>query len=106
MTPAEELTAAADKLDGLLADVAPGPWKLGIMWGTVINAGSANVTRDTFPGDAAYIVAMNPDVGRALVALLRSVAAYHGARGTRSWLGTDYGLEQIVRAILGTQEDT
>jgi len=109
MTPAEELTVAADRLDKLIAEATSGPWRV---------TGRANVDapsgwvvasvagRKLWPSDAdaAYIAAMNPDVGRALAALLRSCAAYHGARETRSWLGTDYGLEQLVRAILAPKE--
>ena len=113
MTPAEELTAAADKLDELMAEVAftPGPWRTGrASRSSVYDSMDCTVAElDGWSprGNEAlarYIAAMNPDVGRALVALLRSCAAYHGARGTRSWLGTDYGLEQLVRAILAPKE--
>lgn len=108
MTPAEELTAAADRLDALLAEAVKRgrpPWRRdefhrGLVW----DADGLQVA-DAVDGADHYIAAMNPDVGRALVALLRSCAAYHGARGTRSWLGTDYGLEQLTRAILATKED-
>ncbi len=88
MTPSEELNAAADRLDALLAEVTPGPWEwrdpglrhvklelaTGGEWkpyaGTVLQLHGEMLS----VADAAYIAAMNPDVGRALVALLRFAA--------------------------------
>ncbi|HEY9367020.1 hypothetical protein [Streptomyces sp.] len=82
MTPAEELTAAADRLNELVAKATPGRWKL---WGMEVLAdidGTSNVDTAlpvartsheaglrTF--NATYIAAMNPLVGKALAEWLR-----------------------------------
>lgn len=97
MTPAEELTAAADKLDALVAGASDGPWAVdshldmldpprtwhleGIeRWRGLTN----NVQLGEDEGTARYIAAMNPLVGKAMVEMLREEAAearlYRGRR--------------------------
>lgn len=87
MTPAEELAAAADKLEALIVKVPAGPWVA-----EDVGSGDADVlTYQVLPtsrtawaaivGDvktdhAAYIAAMNPLVGADLVVLLREFAAH------------------------------
>ena len=102
MTPAQELTAAADKLDALVAGATDGPWTGRIFddarhqYADVIGkqeveqySGSYTVTTALvaggtpeiaepgwlFPGNAAYIAAMNPLVGKVLLEMLREEAA-------------------------------
>lgn len=82
MTPAEELAAAADKLDALIAGAAP-DWRVvddNTLALPVIEMpamiGLAKTSRTytvAGPNDATtlYIAAMNPLVGRALVEMLR-----------------------------------
>lgn len=104
-TPAEELLAAADKLDRLVAEATPGPWTGRVFddawhqYADVIGkqeveqySGSYTVTTALvaggasevaapgwlFPGNASYIAAMNPFVGQALVDLLRRLATACG----------------------------
>jgi hypothetical protein len=83
MTPAEELAAAADKLDALTTNVVGGPWTIGEYYGDIAGVNGAhvaNVNTDL----ADYIAAMNPLVGKALVEMLREEAAeariYRGPR--------------------------
>jgi hypothetical protein len=121
-TPAELLTAAADKLDALLAGTTPGPWAIwrdldhqgfhtvgdlaGVVPdGAVESAGEANPTAHVYvEPDAAYIAAMHPGVGRALAALLRR----HGQIAV-GWTDTEEVFPEelrLARAILGTKEGT
>jgi hypothetical protein len=66
MTPAEELAAAADKLDALASGATQGPqFADEVMLASI---------RGTHEEDAAYIAAMNPLVGKALAVLLRAFA--------------------------------
>lgn len=102
-TPAEELTAAADKLDALLS-------KLGDRW--VVDVAvltnsfswlgpSHDALTATWP-QAAYIAAMNPDVGRTLAALLRR----HGQIAV-GWMYTEEVFPEelrLARAILGSAD--
>ena len=102
MTPAEELTSAADKLDALIAEATSGPWTLaktgastkdpgrivGLDGGPagydeVITTGEVRCGSYCYGGtsviDAAdadwrYIAAVNPLVGKALAAALRTEA--------------------------------
>ena len=84
MTPAEELAKAADKLNGLIGDATDGPWFQapeidGVFHGrmTVVRPEhgkrivSVGQTRPHYGAEAeanvAYIAAMNPIVGKALV---------------------------------------
>lgn len=99
MTPAEELAAAADRLDALAANATAGPWSVSLRGGgqTVgIEAGEQGYDEVVVPGevrcgsycyggtsviDAAdadwrYIAAMNPLVGADQAALLREFAAH------------------------------
>lgn len=99
-TPAEELVAAADRLDALIAEAGSGP----------IRALNANLypvdNTDQWLGElhseelAAYYAAMNPDVGRTLAALLRWTAERFGPYGAPG------SALDLARAILGTREDT
>jgi hypothetical protein len=87
VTPAEELIAAADRLDGLMADLTPTPWQVLFEcpegdhhhdWDEVWIGGpnretvaGLNERYTSGPRDAAYIAAMNPLVGKALADLMR-----------------------------------
>lgn len=88
MTPAEELAAAADKLDALIAaGLTTAPWEVRFQcpegthhhdWDEVWLASPEGATvaalneRYTLaPNDAAYIAALNPLVGKELAALMR-----------------------------------
>lgn len=83
MTPAEELTAAADKLDALVADATDGPWRELLMGseGSKVVAGGNTVSTARHialargSADATYIAAMNPLVGKTLLEMLREEAA-------------------------------
>lgn len=83
MTPAEELAAAADKLDALVVGATEGPWRELLMGseGSKVLAGGNTVSTARHvalargPADAAYIAAMNPLVGKALAEMLRTEAA-------------------------------
>ena len=90
MTPAEVLAAAADKLDALVAEATEGPWTAhygsdlhtdAAAWigapgrattDGVFVATTANAVEGL--GDAAYIAAMNPLIGKALADYLRGAA--------------------------------
>lgn len=99
-TPAELLTAAADRLEQLITEATPGPWTAhddGLVWPERMGdpvSGSAQLA------DAEFIAAMSPTVGRALVALLRGMAFWYFGRGPEWPLGTD-SLQALARAILG-----
>lgn len=96
MTPAEELTAAANKLDRWASEATPGPW---VVWGgserslvcTTVEGCTCGGGLEGYghePGcgleqppdinatheDAAYIAAMNPLIGTALASALREEA--------------------------------
>lgn len=87
MTPAEELVAAADKLDALVSGATEGPWTTyreldGIFAGqwTVVRAAGLRVASvgqvrrhhsQAAEGNIAYIAAMNPLVGKAMAELFR-----------------------------------
>lgn len=101
-SPAEELVAAADKLEALIAGATDGPWVVerqtiassgvdrlqvrgahkswpsGRTSATTVTSGIDEETAGPDDseywlgsGDAAYIAAMNPPVGKALAAALR-----------------------------------
>ena len=124
MTPAEELAAAADKLDGLLAGATDGPWTGRIFddawhqYADVIGkqeveqySGSYTVTTALvaggtpeiaepgwlFPGNAAYIAAMNPLVGKALVEWLLD----ERVRGMNTGHGPNSNALALARLING-----
>jgi len=80
MTPAEELTQAADKLDALLKDTTVGPWSVS---DPILDVGGEHgfdvdgphggyVSRLSDPHDAHYIAAMNPLVGKRVAEWLRA----------------------------------
>ena len=92
MTPAEELTAAADRLDGLVTKTIPGPWATAgrdgewerpiVMETLTENEPDPDSEQTNFVvaemrhgytwvGDAAYIATMDPLVGKALAEYLR-----------------------------------
>lgn len=95
LTVSETLTAAADKLDALLAEVTPGPWTTEGVYRPLAGCRCLSCVEDEPYGmtlrevdslgedpsavlkaaDARWIAAMNPVPGRALVALLRDLAA-------------------------------
>lgn len=95
MTPAEELAAAADKLDALLAKTAP-DWRLdndnhlGLYVVEMPAMIGATKTSNTYavsgPNDATtqYIAAMNPPVGEALAELLREQSSAAAVRDGHS----------------------
>jgi len=124
MTPAEELTQAADKLDALAAEATVGPWTGRIFddaWHqyadvigkqeveqysgsytvtTALVAGGASEIAEPgwlYPGNAAYIAAMNPLVGKALAAWLR-----HEAQGASHGLGVLMPTLTLARLINGS----
>lgn len=118
MTPADELLAAADHLDALLAEATPGPWVYGIdhnpetcgWWiGAPADDGEGHPVLfhggdDDRWSDAEYVAAMNPEVGRALVALLRVIANEAEVRpGVAVLFREDFAL---ARAILAAKEGT
>lgn len=87
MTPADELTAAADRLDALVAEASDGPWRVeshldpltpprtwhldGIeRWRGLTN----NVHLGEDEGTARYIAAMDPQCGAVLAEWLRDEA--------------------------------
>jgi hypothetical protein len=82
VTPAQELAAAADKLDALASKATEGPWRDMSMGseGSTIHAGGNTVSTARRVGrcgeyaDAAYIAAMDPLVGKALAAVLREAS--------------------------------
>jgi hypothetical protein len=100
VTPAEELTAAVDKLGALTDAASHGPWiEAGIGdygWSVIggdypLTSNFAVETEDSEQGkaDAAYIAAMNPLIGKALAEWLRSEAqAFRGGQG-RGFDGAD-----------------
>lgn len=95
MTPAEELTAAADKLDGLIAGASDGPWATdgSEVWIDTPEPRHAFFLRG-WTADAAYIAAMNPLVGKALAAWLREMA-------TGNFIGREGRALDIARLING-----
>ena len=106
MTPVETLEAAADRLEKLIAAVAPGPWEAdtseiyadGLVWvGETLNTDDPERTA----AHSAYIAAMNPLVGRELVAILRGTAA--GIREGR-WPGGP-PMQRVAGLLLGESLD-
>lgn len=114
MTPAEELTAAADKLDALVAGATEGPWTTyreldGIFAGqwTVVRAAGLRVASvgqvrrhhsQAAEGNIAYIAAMNPLVGKALAEWLRKAAR----AASEQMLGWDAEAVVLARSINGS----
>lgn len=108
MTPAEELAAAADKLDALIAGAAP-DWRVVddntlalpmIEMPAMIGLAKTSRTYTVAgPNDATtlYIAAMNPLVGADLFALLREFAG-HVERRWRDFHEM-WNTEQRVRMI-------
>jgi hypothetical protein len=112
VTPAETLTAAADKLDALLTEVTPGPWifhgnpdpeslRCYICGPEDDDTGGHPVLLEGVEEawvDAQYLAAMHPAVGRAVVTMLRSYA--YDATVKPEWFVRD-SLLDLARAILG-----
>lgn len=113
MTPADELVAAADKLDALVAQTTDGPWVTtreidgyrADRW-TVVKAGGKRVvtvdqTRvhwdSAAEANVAYIAAMNPLVGKDHASLLREFAV-HVERRWRDFHEM-WNTEQRIRMI-------
>lgn len=122
MTVAEEPTAAADKLDAVLAEATSAPWLVRVAstgirssepyaWVIAPAVGGMAIAERHNGGtvaDMRYIAAMNPDVGRALAALLRwtserwidaKAVEHHSARQEFQGLALT-----IARAILAPTE--
>lgn len=106
MTPAEELAAAADKLDALASAATPGPWFVpGIGefgWAVIAEDGGRDfgVETDDSPqgeSDAEWIAAMNPLAGADQAALLREFAV-HVERRWRDFHDM-WNTEQRIRMI-------
>lgn len=81
MTPAEELAAAADKLDARLKHTTPGPWEVygdaDRLFTIVGGEGREYGVVEDYelnPDDAHYLAAMNPLVGEALAVVLRRLS--------------------------------
>jgi hypothetical protein len=106
MTPAEELAQAADNLDALWANATNGLWidrKMGSEGSTVFAGGqtvntSRRVARAGEFGDAAYIAAMGPLVGKALADWLRTAA-----RNVARHQGWDGEAVILARLINGSE---
>lgn len=88
MSAADELRAAADRLEALAKDATPGPWCTvhgGCVWSGDRNSphddSAPIVTDSASPDDHAYIAAMHPGVGLALAAWLRGMTD-HAAWGS------------------------
>lgn len=82
MSSADELRAAADRLDELAGAATPGPWSVGSVNPTTNGSWFGNMdpevpgpVGDAYLTDAAYIATLSPEVGKALAATLRAVAA-------------------------------
>lgn len=127
MTPAEVLAAAADRLDALVAEATGGPWSAHYVSALHTDAGAwvgapgerttdgvyvastANAVEGL--GDAAYIAAMNPLVGKALSKVLRREAETlaQSARTPvfdgRTLMLPDEHLLEIARLIVGGETD-
>lgn len=84
MTPAQELAAAADKLDALASDASGGPWVVErcedflekqVSWSLPGIERWRGLSNDVQFGEdeatARYVAAMNPLVGQALAEMLR-----------------------------------
>jgi len=115
MTPAEELAAAADKLDALLAETAP-DWRLtddnhlALSMIEMANMIGSTQTSSTFtlsgPNDRTtqYIAAMNPLVGKALADLLHrfELACLDPANQVReSWRAPErQGIENRIPGLM------
>lgn len=102
LTPAQELAAAADRLDMLLAEVTSEAWEFGI----VVDGGGDGHSFVASEADAAYIAAMRPQVGRAVVALLRAACDGNDIDGYEPQQVEHYFGEElaVARAILATKE--
>jgi hypothetical protein len=98
VTPHETLTAAADHLDARLAALHSAAAGQDYHWQCNRYVEGDEVNR--------YTAAMNPDVGRTLVALLRGMAAWYEVNGGPVWPGGTDNLRDFARAILATKEGT
>lgn len=104
MTPAEVLTAAADKLEARLKHATPGPWevfgdgghRLTIVGGADREYGVVE-DYELNPDDAHYLAAMNPLVGKALAEWLRTAAR----NASEHMLGWDREAVVLARLIIG-----
>lgn len=79
MSAAQELRAAADRLDALAeaATRGPGVWRAVGAEDEWVIENELLAIADVFDtGDAAYIAAMSPTVGKALAAWLSDVAGF------------------------------
>lgn len=84
MSPAEELRAAADRLEALAKDATPGPWRSAEQThGEWFGIQSEHFALGTAfeQADATHIAAMHPGVGLALSAWLRQAAIDEWAHG-------------------------
>lgn len=110
-TPAAMLTAAADRLGALLAEVYPLPWyespvrlvpHRGIF--DALNREIATAYEESeVPRVSALVVAL-VNAGPDLVALLRGIADWHEGSGTTEWPPGTERTRALARAILGEAE--
>ena len=112
MTPAEELTAGVDQLDGLLAEATPGPWRVNDLDHRSIDAPSRGVVASVAgreiwptPADTALIVAL-VNAGPAIATWLREAAT--DVRGYEPERAPQFFPDElrVARAILATKEGT
>lgn len=116
MTPAEELRAAADRLDKLAGGATQGPWRTDeignpfcsaiVVAGRPSKRARVELAETLHDADAAYIAAMNPLVGKALVKAFRDEAE-ESARYARAALRDDGhpALLALARLINGGETD-
>lgn len=80
MTPAETLTAAADRIERVASEATLGPWEAGerCVWAgfaDVVGDGAAGDAGVLDPANAEHIALWSPDVALLLVPTLRAEAA-------------------------------
>jgi hypothetical protein len=129
VTPAEELLAAADELDARVAAATRGPWRHDTPWwhtdaqgdaeptGLLVTAVRRNPVLLGVPtwarnapnssraeANLRYVEAVNPDVGRALVVLLRHFAAVVDHASDAEVQAVYHRELDLARAILAAKE--
>lgn len=119
MTPADELRAAAEKLNSLITFLGDnrGPWKVGTPPSgypqSISNVGVPYCVADTHEDPsipvftiAPYIATMHPGVGKALAAWLDTAAEYADKWPPDHQANSPFrqGALAVARAVLGTPD--